>query len=66
MLSSLQQKYIQKSSISLTVQITINIYPIESVFSAIDSQEVGDIFSAEKGILVFFIVLALEDVILKI
>ena len=66
MLSSLQQKYIQKSRISLTVYITINIHPIESVFCSIDSQEVEDIFHAKKSILVFCIVLAPEDVIQKI
>jgi len=58
--------YIQKNRRSLTVNITINIYPIELVFSAIDSQEVEDVFSGKKWILTFFIFLALEDVIQKI
>jgi len=66
MLSSLQQIYIQKNRRSLIVNITIDIYPIELVFSAIDSQEVEEIFSGIKSILSFFIFLALEDVIQKI
>jgi len=53
MLSLLQQNYIEINRTSLTVNISTNIYPIESVFSVIDSQELEDIFSAKKAVCLF-------------